>query len=397
MKGLFILYHYPPIIEGVSPASSIQNLRFMSGLELKGIDYTIIRKGSGDNVEDKRVLSINSFSPRIPRAIAKHILPDLDNIPDMERFIWARKIIKQLNKIKISDYHWVHTTCSPYSNHLIGLYIKKKFGLPWIAQFYDPWVDNPYREFQYDFFRKLDKKYEAMVAEKSDIIILSNDIVKEKWIERYGSNIKNKIFILPFCTDPFIKVNKQKTINKKLILLHVGGIYGKRNLEELVKAITGLKNEIEELETKIEIRLVGSVTKSEIARINDKKLENLFHLYGKKDYSFVQSQLNSADMLLVIDSLQNNYNVHFPSKLVEYFSYQKPIIGITPKNSATNCLLQEAGHFVFHKGQSEGLKQYLKEAIYDKNPINSFNKDFYKLFHPNNVVKNYCEIINKFL
>ena len=257
------------------------------------------------------------------------------------------------------------------------------------------WVDNPYRKLKYGFFRKLNQKQEAKVAENSDVIILSNDIIRRKWIGRYGNEIDNKILILPFCTDPEIKSNKLKSKNKKIVILHAGGIYGQRSIEELVNAIDKLNNEVNGLENKLEISLVGSVTKSEITRIKNKNLLKIFHLYGKKDYSFVQDQLEKADLLLVIDSLNEIDNVHFPSKLVEYFSYQKPIIGITSKNSACNNLLNKAGHFVFNAGQSEQLKQFLNQAINDQIQTGSFDKNFYKNFLPDIVAKNYIEMINK--
>lgn len=398
MKGLFILYHYPPALKGESPASSIQNLRFIQGLKSNGVDCTVIRKGIKDSLHSTGVVSLNFISTRIPKAIVKRVLPDLMHLPDMERFLWARKAKRYLSRQDLNKYDWVHTTCSPYSNHLVGLHIKEKYNLPWIAQFYDPWVDNPYRKFKYDIFRKLDKKYEALVAEKSDLIILSNEIIKKKWIDRYGKEIEKKIFILPFCTDPNIRLNNNKTNNTKLILLHAGGIYGQRSIEELVDAIDKLKKEVDKLEDKIEIRLVGSVNKTEVSKIKAKKLFNIFQLYGKKNYSFVQNQLGKANILLVIDSLQQKENVHFPSKLVEYFSYQKLIIGMTPENSPTAELLKKAGHYVFHSGESFELKELLKKFIIRRNLINTrIEKSFYTHFLPNEISKKYIKMINNLM
>ena len=36
----------------------------------------------------------------------------------------------------------IYTTSTPYTAHLIGLRLKRRFGLPWVADFRNPWVAN---------------------------------------------------------------------------------------------------------------------------------------------------------------------------------------------------------------------------------------------------------------
>jgi hypothetical protein len=33
---------------------------------------------------------------------------------------------------------------NPMTDHLVGLSLSRKYRIPWIARFSDPWVDNPY-------------------------------------------------------------------------------------------------------------------------------------------------------------------------------------------------------------------------------------------------------------
>ena len=65
-------------------------------------------------------------------------------IPDARKF-WIKPSIKYLleylSKEKIDV---IITTGPPHSLHLIGLQLKKKTGIKWIADFRDPWTDIDY-------------------------------------------------------------------------------------------------------------------------------------------------------------------------------------------------------------------------------------------------------------
>ena len=72
--------------------------------------------------------------------------------------------------------------------------------------------------------------------------------------------------------------------------------------------------------------------------------------------------MGKADGLLLIDSLDCE-GVFFPSKLCEYFSFQRIIFAITPKSGITSDLLTEAGHLFFSDGEEELLSDSLLNIL----------------------------------
>ena len=61
-------------------------------------------------------------------------------IPDPRRF-WIKPSIKVLGDILSSnEIDTVITTGPPHSMHLIGLKLKQKFNVKWVADFRDPWT-----------------------------------------------------------------------------------------------------------------------------------------------------------------------------------------------------------------------------------------------------------------
>ena len=85
-------------------------------------------------------------------------------IPDGNRLTIMPFLIRTCRKyLKTHKVDAIHTVSFPCSSHLIGYELKKEFGLPWIAHFYDPWVDNPLRNIP-DSKRVEDAQMESWVA-----------------------------------------------------------------------------------------------------------------------------------------------------------------------------------------------------------------------------------------
>ena len=66
-------------------------------------------------------------------------------IPDGE-VLWMKKAVDAaVRRVEMGDIKAIYTTSYPYSDHLLGLEVKKRFpGIPWLADFRDEWTNNPY-------------------------------------------------------------------------------------------------------------------------------------------------------------------------------------------------------------------------------------------------------------
>jgi hypothetical protein len=329
---------------------------------------------------------------------ARHTVPELFCLPDIEYFTWVlplRKKIKSL--VKIDDFDFIYTNSLPQSVHLLGAILKREFGIPWVAHFYEPSTGNNFRNLKINWIKKLHEKQERTVAEHADIIIHNNDIIQQFWMDKYGPEIAKKIEVLPLCTDSrIVATTKKHRQNKKLTIVHAGGIYGNRNLKELIKAVTFLKERITDLDKILEIQILGILSPIDKSNIINNKLDRIFNILGKLDYVITQDYLQNADALLVVDALDTKDYVFFPSKLCEYFSYKKPIIGITPQNSVSRELLSESGHSVFDADEYRELAHLLEDLIYNKRNL-IFDENYFKNFLPDHLGYLFKGMLNRVL
>lgn len=392
MKGIYFLYNYNPI----NNANAIQNQRFIEGIKNVDIDSIIItREGDSNN---ETIANSDKYSKKL-NYFARHTIRQIAYFPDIEYYTWTKPTLRKVQKIvNFSEFDFIHTNSLPNSTHLIGAHLKKRYGLPWVAHFYEPWTDNYFMNYKYGFIKNLNLKYESVVAEQADIIIHTNQYLKEVWKNKYGEKVANKIKVLPLCTDEQIslKAGEKNHQKNKVTIIHAGGLYGERNLKLLIQALLILKEKIDLLEDYVEFKIIGTISPNDINKIKTEGLSGIFQILGKKPYAFVKESIESSDVLLVIEALQPDANLFFPSKLCEYFSYNKPIIGLTSKESITRYHLSKANHSVFGPGEQIKLSSFLEELILKKNPIN-FDQNYFTNFLPSQIAIKYKLIIEEML
>lgn len=314
-------------------------------------------------------------------------------VPDISKFTinpFLRKLCREY--IKDHQIDAIQTVSFPCSSHLIGYELKKEFDVPWIAHFYDPWIDNPLRNIPSKKC-KLDAEMELLVANNADAIIHSNSVIRDCWVERYGEVVKEKIYVIPFGYS-LNQVNEFKPFNgilpqsNKIIMSYIGTCSGDRNFQTLIKAVDLLYTRYPECQDKLEIRLFGNLLGPDKDLIESRKLGNIIKYIGRINHDELPKYYRESDVFIVIDSPQK-CNVFFPSKLVDYFYYQRPILGISPQKGVTNELLTASGNYCFENNDIEGIADYLYLIVFDFSSLLCYDKNFYQSFLPDSIKTKY--------
>ena len=325
----------------------------------------------------------------------RHIgFSDLVWQPDIIYHIWGKRVIKKAKNIinsRMCDY--IHSISCPYGDHIVAMEIKKRTGLPWIAQFFDPWIGNT-ANFHTSFFRSKFEAMEYAIAKNADYIIHTNSIIAEEWKKRYGSLVSNKMKVLPLTFNTSnLPVVKPIQNNGKLVLSHIGHIYESRSLKDVVDAIKTLSIEIPEVLNKLEILIVGKVDNGEKEYIRGCGLDRVFIFAGLVAPDQLDSYYQKSDAFIALDLNTNNCQ-SFPSKLMLYYYYKKPIIGITTRGSVMESDLLKSKHNVFYYGESQRICEYLKSLLYDKEPQYSFTTDYWRNFTVEKGIEEYKKIVD---
>lgn len=348
-----------------------------------------------------RIIHERKYWTYLDKVVRHFILPDLFFLPGYEWQAWGNKaskrIIKDIKKGEINP-NYIHSISFSCANHWAALKVKKATGLPWIMQLYDPWADNPYRTFKTDFFKRKDWKQEQLAVENADLIIHTNEVIAELWRKRYGEKIGEKIEVLPLTSPVF---NTKVTPisydgNRKLIISYIGSLTLNRTLKPFVDALCNLIEKKPEIRDKIIVNIVGPMYDSEKSYISVNKMDSVFNYVGVISPEECDKYYNDSDIFLAVDGV-NPDNFFFPSKIIKYFYFQRPILGITPQGSVLDFELKSAHHISIDNHNVKGITEYLQSAICNYSSLCNFDNDYYMRFSSENVMKKYSSLVSGLL
>lgn len=328
-----------------------------------------------------------------PDIITKNVIDK----PDPFYYTWYDNAVHKAESFLGSNkVSYIHSVSYPYSSHLVALELKKKYNIPWIAHFFEPWMDSPFFP-DNDKIAKSNMLWERSVAQYADIIIHNSDEMCQSWRERYGDLVENKLFQLPM---PIKFPSKQETKGKKkdgeIRICHIGNFYGARRAKDFLILLNKLFLEDPQLKNLIHITFVGSIPSEDVDLMKQLKLESVISLAGSlTEEECIPYYLNS-DIFLVIESAKQGL-LFFPSKTIRYFYYDKPILGITSKNSVLFNLLYSNGHFAYQINDYEGIRKYINEAVHHYESLLGYNKEAWMKYDIKNVVREYSMIVEKLL
>lgn len=279
---------------------------------------------------------------------------------------WAYDVVQYIEKnMDLDQFEAVYTTSGPYSAHLIGFYLKQKYGVPWVADYRDPWTFNHYID-EYDPTdpeAKLLYELESILLHEADcnLTIAENLIpmyVKEFHLpEERVVSITNGYDEADFTG---LKAAAEKT--QKFTINYSGLLYAKhRSLAPVLKAIQQLRVEKKIDISKVQLRIVGEIDEALIQNIGAVGRQIICHTGYLSHREALQANLDSNLLLLLVGDAPKLKTV-YTGKIFEYLRSGRPILALAPKGGVVDQTLRESGHGkAFLSTQTSKIKQMILE------------------------------------
>lgn len=357
MAVVFFTHAFPPLKypQSIQVARfvkySTHDIRVICCDEDSGKDYSIAEgmngKPSGQFTVERRQLR-----SRLLRRLLAHVL-----VPDQYRSWSLSAAEKALEQSWVSSKDLLVTFGEPMSVHLAGLRIKHAIGMPWIAHFSDPWVDNPHRRLP--ILRQMNRGLEAEVMNAATRLIFTSEETLQLVMRKYPPRMATKSRVLPHSFDPKM-FGSTKDGHNGIVVRCLGNFYGRRKPDPLIKGVRQLYKERPELLEGVTIEFIGSIRRVPKSLLRDLP-STIVRFMPSVDYKTSLELMESADLLLVIDA-PFDQSVFLPSKLVEYIGAQRPIFAITPPGTSAR-LVSDSGGLVAHPNDLDEVAAKLAESI----------------------------------
>ncbi|MGK0376420.1 glycosyltransferase family 4 protein [Patiriisocius sp. Uisw_017] len=258
-------------------------------------------------------------------------------IPDA-RIGWVKPAIKFLtNYLEHNKIDVIISSGPPHSLHLIGLGVKEKHTIPWIADFRDPWTT-----IHYHSSLKLSEKSEArhkrlerIVLNEADEIIVTSPSTKIEF-----KAITNKpITVITNGFEP--KEGIQRVLDTKFTIVHTGSILSERNPVILWRVLSELVAENAVFKNDLKIIFAGAVSEVVIKNIKEIDLTENLEMKGYVNHQEAIQLQHNAQVLLLLEIDRPETRAIIPGKLFEYLKAKRPILALGPDGSDIEAILTE--------------------------------------------------------
>ena len=277
-------------------------------------------------------------------------------IPDA-RVLWVKPSVSFLEKyIQENNIETIITSGPPHSLHLIGLELKQKCTINWLADFRDPWTTIGYHKALKlsSFAAKKHKKLEHKVLNSADVIIVTSETTKTE----FQAITAKPIQVITNGYDAE-NIEKQK-LDTKFSLAHIGSLLSERNPTFLWQCLSELIQENSIFEAIFELKLIGAISPEVVETINDFGLSKYVNNLGYVSHREALIQQRKSQVLILIEINSEDTKSIIPGKLFEYMVSERPIIGIGPEGADFSKIIKETNTGVFvNYAEKEKLKSTL--------------------------------------
>ena len=410
-RVLFIAYHFPPLAGG----GTFRSLKFVKYLPEFGWLPTVITTNTKNywaydeellkevppEVKIIRAPEIDPFYlqlllskiglGKLYQKIKDHFL-----IPD-EKIGWIPFAYwKAARELKYQKYDLIFSTSPTPCAHIIALKLKKKFEIPWVADYRDLWTLNP----EYPFLKnsknfKRESQTEKIIAHLCNAQIhVTNGNLNN--IHNYFNLDTKYLKLIYNGYDPSTQVVPiEKKEKDYLRFVYTGTFYGARNPIPILNAISEIVKIKPEISDSIRFQFIGKSDIDIDTKATNLEITNIISHTDNLLRSEIDNIYQKTDVSVLIIPCGQNYIL--TSKIFDYLQIKKPILAIIPDGEAKEILQKSNLGYFADPNSPEDIKEQILNLYQlwktDQLQVKP-NIEYIQQFHRRKLTKQLASVFN---
>lgn len=351
---LLVSHNFPPTI---GPESYLVNLNALA-LRRAGMDVTVLTtshefrhtrqkldeaplKSLPQEIKVLRTPSYDAWLkdsfPRVGGLSVK--LLESTVLPE-SYFMWLPTAVPAGLQHLQSQPSIIYSRAQKHVSNVCGWRLKRLTGLPWVAHFSDIWLNHYLTS---PLIRGIARALERRILRDADKVVFVTQRAVDIILPQYPAEWKEKVVVIPHGYQRSVPTQPLTTPGKgPLRLIHAGVFYPRmRTPETLFRAIQKLHLQ-RPLQGRLLLTLLGDQSDEYQHLADTLGIRDLVEFKPSVPHTQCQELIARSDLPVMIDTLGHG-GVFLPSKLIEYFAFQKPVLAITETDSAVSLILKDCG------------------------------------------------------
>lgn len=257
-------------------------------------------------------------------------------IPDPRRG-WVRPSVRFLTRyLAEHPVDAIVSTGPPHSMHLIARGVAKATGIPWVADFRDPWTKLFYfKHLQLSPWTvRQHRRLEKQVLDDASVVVAVSPLVQDEF--RAMTDTPVELVTNGFDADDFTAAVPRPD---RFTLVHTGLFAADGNPEVLWKVLKDKVRSDAAFAARLRIVLAGKTDAAVRHAIEDAGLS--YEDLGYRSHTETVRLQKGASLLLLPLRKEPEYRATLPGKLFEYLGARRPVLGIGQTDGAMARVLQE--------------------------------------------------------
>lgn len=327
--------------------------------------YKKVLRRSGHSKEAVEVNPVNAQNKSFLQKAAMWVRGNFFR-PD-PRCLWIRPSVRYLKKyLEEHPVDLIVTTGPPQSMHMIGLRLAKETGLPWVADFRDPWT-------KIFYFKHLSmtpaterwhKKMEKAVLDEASAVVAVSPLVQQEFQAMTDTPVELITNGFDECDFPSEKdTEAYGGPEKDFTITHTGLFAADGNPTVLWDVLREKYQADDDFRKQLRIKLIGKNDEQILKALKDRGLQEALTDMGYQPHSVAVEQQRKASILILPLRKEPEYKAVLPGKLFEYMASERPVLGIGQPDGAMAMILGEAKTgTVLDWDDKKGISEYIEKC-----------------------------------
>ncbi len=229
----------------------------------------------------------------------------------------------------------VFSTALPVSTHLAGGMLSGLIGRPWVADFRDPWLDNPLMGRPARPKRWLGRRAERWMVRRAARVVFAMDALRDMYVARYPEFAAKFVYI-PNGYDraDLVGIEPAPYEPGRFHILFAGSLYRPQELDAFLAGVERLLLRRPEFRDRLRVHFVGRVNEANERTGADfakpERLGQVVSFEGFVPRSIALARIAGADALLQLMPDSPGMEIFVGGKLLEYLAFDRPILVVMP-------------------------------------------------------------------
>lgn len=333
----------------------------------------------------KLIISLRIIYSWATRHIGMTRLPD-------RALVWCRPAIKKGKRLlREQEFDAIFSSHGPPSSHLVASVLTRNFGIPWVADFRDPWSQNHItnRNSLINFFETCIEK--RCMRQASELTTVSMP-----WVQQLENLHKKTVTKIPngYDEEDYNDVEDLPSADAFVIVYTGQVIQEKQDPTMLFEAVKLMNKVGGDSPIPVEVHFFGCSENRVGDLVKKCRVKKWVKIHSRVSHQQIIRKQVNADALLLLEWTDPSEKGVYPGKIFEYLGARKPILAVGPKGGVVEELLNATKSGRMSSDIAEVLV-YLRELLKTKkkfgttrlNTYNDLIKPYTRRYQAQSLVK----------